>query len=164
MLTAAGHTDVGRKRKNNEDCFAPVALGGANAPQLPEAALEGPLAEPGVLLVVADGMGGAEAGEVASRLAVETVVTELRAKAASSADMAAILAGSGGGTPRRHPHHSPTSTRSGHHWAKRSSRKRHRRASAPWFPTLHLPNRDGATRSRIFERRTDRQHPKNTTR
>lgn len=91
MLSAAGHTDVGRRRKNNEDCFALVALGGGNAPPLPQATVEGPLAEPGVLLVVADGMGGAEAGEVASRLAVETVVAELRGKAASTADMAATL-------------------------------------------------------------------------
>lgn len=52
-FVAAAKTDVGRKRQENEDrfCLEP-ALG---------------------LYVVADGMGGHAAGEVASRLAVETI-------------------------------------------------------------------------------------------
>jgi serine/threonine protein phosphatase PrpC len=56
-------TDLGLKRSQNEDClgfwFADDAAG---------------LARRGVLLVVADGMGGSRAGEVASRLAVDTVL------------------------------------------------------------------------------------------
>jgi protein phosphatase len=53
MLEAYGLTDRGCVRKNNEDYF---------------------LIEPGIgLYLVADGMGGAQAGEHASRLAAETV-------------------------------------------------------------------------------------------
>jgi PPM family protein phosphatase len=54
VLVAYGVTDKGRIRPINEDCFAiEEALG---------------------LCVVADGMGGHNAGEVAARLAVDTVV------------------------------------------------------------------------------------------
>jgi len=91
MLTAAGHTDVGRKRKNNEDCYALLALGGELLPKLPQAPVGGELAEPGLLLVVSDGMGGAEAGEVASRLTVETVVAKLRLEAKGEAPMGDTL-------------------------------------------------------------------------
>jgi PPM family protein phosphatase len=52
-LSFKGVTDVGRKREANEDCFAVV----------PEDRL----------FVVADGMGGHAAGEVASRLAVSAI-------------------------------------------------------------------------------------------
>ena len=53
-IASGGATDVGRVRTNNEDCFRIVA----------------PLG----LFVLSDGMGGAAHGEVASELAVETVV------------------------------------------------------------------------------------------
>lgn len=49
-------THVGRVRDGNEDSLYPAESGSSNGP---------------VLLMVADGMGGAVAGEVASRLAVE---------------------------------------------------------------------------------------------
>ena len=57
-LDAYGRTDKGRIRPTNEDCFA---------------------IEPSLgLFVVADGMGGHNAGEVAARLAVAAVVDFVR--------------------------------------------------------------------------------------
>jgi len=53
-IASGGATDVGRMRANNEDCFRVV--------------------EPMGLFVLSDGMGGEAHGEIASALAVETVV------------------------------------------------------------------------------------------
>jgi len=66
-------TDTGRVRRNNEDAYAFDAAGG--------------------VAVLADGMGGLEAGEVASRLAVERVLEALKRgrDADDSAVVAAIL-------------------------------------------------------------------------
>ncbi len=61
-------TDVGRVRDHNEDC-----LGEA----LPRDAVQS--RTQGYLFVLADGVGGHERGEVASRLAVETLVNGFRA-------------------------------------------------------------------------------------
>src|SRR5947209_6994363 len=58
-LTAADKTDVGKQREQNEDC----------AYKRIESSEEGDRG----LFIVADGMGGYQAGEVASRLAVETI-------------------------------------------------------------------------------------------
>jgi PPM family protein phosphatase len=57
-VVAAGLTDVGRKRDHNEDSFL--------------------IDEDLKLYVVADGMGGHAGGGTASRIAVETIDTELR--------------------------------------------------------------------------------------
>src|SRR5712671_4533730 len=54
QIVSGGVTDVGRVRTNNEDCFR--------------------IAAPLHLFVLSDGMGGEAHGEVASALAVETVV------------------------------------------------------------------------------------------
>jgi protein phosphatase len=61
-------TDIGLRRALNEDC---------HGQWIPEDPAQG--ARRGVLLVVADGMGGALAGEVASRMAVDTVIASYRA-------------------------------------------------------------------------------------
>ncbi len=58
VLRACGLSDRGLVRPTNEDCFA--------------------IQEELGLLVIADGMGGHNAGEVAARLAVETVVETVR--------------------------------------------------------------------------------------
>lgn len=67
-LCTWGVSDVGRVRNNNEDSFLMVDLT-TGTPLTPG----DPVPSPGFLLMVADGMGGHEAGEVASRMAVETV-------------------------------------------------------------------------------------------
>src|SRR3982751_3282128 len=60
-VEVAGHTDKGRVRTGNEDAFA------VEKPTTARARARG------TLLVVADGMGGHAAGEVASQLAAETI-------------------------------------------------------------------------------------------
>ena len=73
-------TDVGRVRQGNEDNFLVLDLAtsrswtGSDAEAEPPAPLRAfELNKPGAVLVVSDGMGGALAGDVASRMAVETV-------------------------------------------------------------------------------------------
>ena len=57
-------SDIGRKRQHNEDCFAAdPALG---------------------LYVVCDGMGGGNAGEIASRMAIDAILAHVRAAATAS--------------------------------------------------------------------------------
>lgn len=60
-VTVAGKTDLGRVRENNEDKFEYF---------LPEQASS--LANRGLVFVVCDGMGGHEAGQIASELACKT--------------------------------------------------------------------------------------------
>ena len=77
-LTIASATDVGRRRTGNEDSHA---LWVSEDPAV--------RARQGMLLVVCDGMGGASAGEVASQLAVDTVMHSVQA--AAGADPADAL-------------------------------------------------------------------------
>jgi PPM family protein phosphatase len=65
-------SDVGLIRKNNEDSFLIATPTSDFANQNP-AELNGIMPENGTMFIVADGMGGAQAGEVASRMAVDTV-------------------------------------------------------------------------------------------
>jgi serine/threonine protein phosphatase PrpC len=66
VLRAYGLTDKGRVRPTNEDCFA--------------------IQEELGLCVIADGMGGHNAGEVAARLAVDAVADFVRERSASLLD------------------------------------------------------------------------------
>jgi protein phosphatase len=60
LIQAAGHTDIGLVRKNNEDNFGYDLRHG--------------------IFVVCDGMGGQQAGEMASKIAVDTVLDYFRRK------------------------------------------------------------------------------------
>ena len=67
MLTDyAAITHPGKVRKNNEDAYLLSALDGEE-PSINGPALSLKVGDPGLLVAVADGMGGAAAGEVASR-------------------------------------------------------------------------------------------------
>ena len=73
----AGLSDVGRVRPNNEDHFLVVRFDRALQTlltNLPEGLVPPRAEEVGYGMVVADGMGGMAAGEVASRLAIRTLV------------------------------------------------------------------------------------------
>ena len=71
-----GRTDVGRTREHNEDAFAVADLTANRATLHPDVRthISG---ERGSLFMVADGMGGAAAGEIASAMAVDVVLREM---------------------------------------------------------------------------------------
>lgn len=72
-------SDVGRVRRGNEDNFLVLDLTteqtwtGADGAMPPEKLTRFDLGQKGLVLVVSDGMGGALAGDVASRMAVDSV-------------------------------------------------------------------------------------------
>ncbi|HWJ21312.1 MAG TPA: protein phosphatase 2C domain-containing protein [Gemmatimonadaceae bacterium] len=109
FVRVVGRSDVGRTREHNEDAFAIAGLDGTPPQELQEPLDGGATPAAGVLtgltrdlgggavLMVADGMGGAAAGEIASSMAVDVVVRELRqrwhsarAKASSDSEAFAI--------------------------------------------------------------------------
>jgi serine/threonine protein phosphatase PrpC len=71
MITSFGKSDVGLKRSHNEDAFVTGDDGG--------------------FAVVADGMGGAAAGEVASRIFVETAAEVLSRKGSSEKETVELV-------------------------------------------------------------------------
>jgi PPM family protein phosphatase len=78
-----GRSDVGRAREHNEDAFAVADLTTGTVTLAPESHTY-KVGERGLLFMVADGMGGAAAGELASAMAVDVVLDELRARWASA--------------------------------------------------------------------------------
>lgn len=76
-LEWAALSDQGQRRQNNEDAWNAVSLGDLLA-RLPDDPRIWP--EPGVLLMVSDGMGGAKAGEEASRLCIQRLAAEVHAR------------------------------------------------------------------------------------
>ena len=100
-LLVDGTTDIGNRRQNNEDAWWAGQLGGAQFFMAPGpeplrlATDRGP-----VLLMVSDGVGGANAGEVASQMAIRQISSDLtrdvaalaKTRTASDAILAAIKA------------------------------------------------------------------------
>lgn len=75
-LSLFAMTDVGRTRGHNEDCYLVADLS-PPTPILTPRVREHTVGEKGSILVVADGMGGATAGEVASQMATRFVFDDL---------------------------------------------------------------------------------------
>jgi serine/threonine protein phosphatase PrpC len=77
-ISVAAKSDVGRVRGNNEDAFliADLTRGERGAPG---SIRRIDIGDKGILLVVSDGMGGEQAGEVASALVVEAFTRTLEA-------------------------------------------------------------------------------------
>jgi protein phosphatase len=77
VIQVFGQSDVGRTRDHNEDSFL-VANLSRGEPVLFDRLVEQPADDAATLFMVADGMGGAAAGEVASATAVDVVLRHLR--------------------------------------------------------------------------------------
>jgi PPM family protein phosphatase len=71
-----GRTDVGRTREHNEDAFLVADLTAGSVGEQGDA-ISLTLGPRGALFMVADGLGGAAAGEIASGMAVEIVLQEI---------------------------------------------------------------------------------------
>lgn len=73
-----GQTDVGRTREHNEDTFVVADLNSGEMLQFDNGPLDVVADRRGLLFMVADGMGGAASGELASGMAGEVVLEILR--------------------------------------------------------------------------------------
>ena len=71
-VSVFGKTDLGRTREHNEDCFLVADLSTGNASLQPEVRNH-EIGARGSLFMVADGMGGAAAGELASEMATNLI-------------------------------------------------------------------------------------------
>jgi serine/threonine protein phosphatase PrpC len=78
LVRWSGLTDRGRVRPNNEDAFLALAVDGHGVHHLGKIG-EAPLGPTDFIFAVSDGMGGANAGEFASRIAVDRI-TRLMAR------------------------------------------------------------------------------------
>src|SRR5919106_3625043 len=85
-------SDVGRVRRGNEDNFLVLDLSteqtwtGVEGAPAPATLTRFDLGDKGLVLVVSDGMGGALAGDVASRMAVDSVRQMLVGEGDASCD------------------------------------------------------------------------------
>src|SRR5688572_13533428 len=88
LVHVFGRTDVGRTREHNEDAFVVADLT-RNDASLQPSVRDHRVGEKGTLFMVADGMGGAAAGEIASQMATEIVLKEMRKNWLQSDDQSA---------------------------------------------------------------------------
>lgn len=77
VLHVFAHSDVGRTREHNEDAFVVADLARGEPLSFDHLRTER-ASHRGTLFMVADGMGGAAAGEIASEMAVEVVLQQMR--------------------------------------------------------------------------------------
>jgi len=77
VLHVFAHSDVGRTREHNEDAFVVADLAHGEPLHFDHMRTERASGR-GTLFMVADGMGGAAAGEIASEMAVEVVLQQMR--------------------------------------------------------------------------------------
>jgi serine/threonine protein phosphatase PrpC len=78
-IHVVARTDVGRTREHNEDAFALADFSvNGEPPESDKAEFNRPVGPRGTLFMVAEGMGGAAAGEIASAMATEIVLGEMR--------------------------------------------------------------------------------------
>jgi protein phosphatase len=83
-------TDLGQTREHNEDSFLVADLSTGTASLMPDVR-EHDVGERGSLFVVADGMGGAAAGELASSMATEVIWQHLLTTWATDTELSAEL-------------------------------------------------------------------------
>ena len=96
VIQVFAQTDVGQTREHNEDSFIVVNLS-EGEPLRFDRLVEQPADPAATLFMIADGMGGAAAGEVASATAVDVVIRHLRerfshTRSVSASDLAFELA------------------------------------------------------------------------
>ena len=73
FATVFAQTDRGKVRPNNEDAFVVSDLAGSAPIHAMTSSVRFDVRDRGILLAVSDGMGGAQAGEVASALVLDAL-------------------------------------------------------------------------------------------
>jgi serine/threonine protein phosphatase PrpC len=90
QMRVAARTDVGRVRRANEDAFVAADLSQGEAFGVPSWAGDFEVGRRGLLLAVSDGMGGLKAGEVASAIALSSLLQALEGSPSAAPSRAEI--------------------------------------------------------------------------